>query len=291
LFFRYLAARLRHRDPAAARYLRQGLGIEERARKLRRFWASHLERTKAAQKRWIDESDGGIDLAVLGAGRLIDFANDALAPRFQRLLMIDADPSSASHWRGLGIEVEPRIGDLTGCSHRWQQELNRFHGGWPEHLEHVRQIVQPTDHAMSFSADAVLSLNVMSQLPIAWQDCVEDHLARRFGARHVRSREEEWLAAAEPGARWMVEQHVAALAASNAGSILLITDVEYTDYHDGGQRAEVSPALYGVDPATALPGYILRWQDSWQWDISPIGIESPACGTLHRVAAFALDRT
>ena len=306
MFFRYLAARLRHRDPAVRRYLRQGLGIAERERKLRRFWTPHLERSKAVQRRWIEDF-AGIDLAVLGAGRLFDFASDALPRHFQRFLMIDADPSCADAWSALsGIEIEPRIGDVTGCLERWQQELNRFHGDWAAALAHIRQISQPTDRPMPFAADAVLSLNLMSQLPIGWQDCAEDFLGRRFGARNAGQQESEWLAAVEPGAKWIVEQHLAALANSHARTILLMTDAEYAEYHggpnsvrwsdgvwgaDAGLRLDVTPALYGIDPVAAMQeNYALRWQDSWLWDISPIGVESPTCGTAHRVAAFVFDR-
>ena len=302
LFFRYLAARLRHRDPAAGRFLRQGLGIEKRARRLRKFWEPHLERSKAAQRRWIAEV-AGVDLAVLGAGRLLDFAADTLPSRFQRALLIDADPSCADHWGGLACQVEPRIGDLTGCVQRWQRELDRFQGGWAETLKQVRQMPKPGDRAIPLAADAVLSLNVLSQLPIGWQDRVEDHLERRFGARMTKAKEEEWLAAVEPGGRWIVEQHLTALAASNARSLLLITDVEYAEYRGGansvrwengvwaagqGLRVDVSPALYGVD--LAIAGYALRWEESWLWDISPIGAESPVYGSVHRVAALAFDR-
>lgn len=304
MFFRYLAARLRHRDPAAARYLRQGLGIAEREKKLRKYWEPHLERTKAAQRRWA-ENLSGIDLAVLGAGRLFDLAADALPARFQRLLLFDADPSCEQHWSALnGVEVEPHIGDLTGCIQRWQQDLDRFHGGWEESLAHIAGIVQPGDHANPFSADAVLSLNLMSQLPIAWQDCVEDYLGRKFGERNVESKESEWLLAVEAGAKWIVEQHLAGLAASEARSILLISDLEYAEYRGGpnsvrwnegvwdagaGLRVDVTPALYGLDPIALLPNYTLRWQESWLWDISPIGVESATCGTTHRVAAMAFD--
>ena len=301
LFFRYLAARLRHRDPAAGRFLRQGLGIEKRARRLRKFWEPHLERSKAAQRRWIAEV-AGVDLAVLGAGRLFDFAADTLPTRFERALLIDADPSCADHWGGLACQVEPRIGDLTGCAERWQRELDGLHGGWAETLEQIRQTPKPGDRAMPLAADAVLSLNVLSQLPIGWQDRVEDHLERRFGARAIKVKEDEWLAAVEPGGRWIVEQHLAALAASNARSILLITDVEYVEYRGGansvrwesgvwsageGLRVDVSPALYGVE--LAIAGYTQRWEESWLWDISPIGAESREYGAMHRVAARAFD--
>jgi hypothetical protein len=279
---------MRYRDPALAPYLRGGFAIEKRARRLRRFWEPHLERSKAAQRRWV-EGVHGIDLAVLGAGRLFDFAREEMEGRFRRFLLIDADPSCAAHWSGMRVEVEPRIADLTGCADRWRREMEAYRGGWPETLDYVRQIVKPTDAPVAFAADAVLSLNLLSQLPIGWQDRVEDNLVRRFGSRHTKSREREWLDAVEPGAKWIVEQHLAALNASSARSILLITDVEYSDSHGNG-TTEISPALYGVDPAAALGRYRLRWQESWQWDISPAGTESPTCGTAHRVAAFAFDR-
>ena len=288
MLLRYLAARLRYRDPASARFLRGGLAIEARARRLRKHWTPHQERSKAAQRRWAEETSG-IDLAVLGPGRLYDFAGDALPARFRRLLMVDADPSSVPYWRELGVEVEPRVADLTGHSERWRAALARYRGGWPQTLDYIRSIVKPGDEPHAFAADAVLSLNVLSQLPIGWQDCVEEYLVRRFGARHVKANEREWLDAVEPGAELIVRQHLHALAASGARSILLITDVEYADSHGDG-TTELSPALYGVDPAQELAGYTLRWQDSWRWDISPAGAESPECGTAHHVTAFAFAR-
>jgi hypothetical protein len=307
LLFRYLAARLRHRDPAARRYLHDGLSIEERAARLAGHWAPHQERSRAAQSRWLgDPAAGGIDLAVLGAGRLLDFAAGPCASRFRRWLLIDADPSCATHWRAFdNVEVEARIGDLTGCMDRWSRELTGCRGDWNETLQFVREIAAiPFAPVMAFAADAVLSLNVLSQLPIGWQDVVEEHLERRFGSPRTKENEEEWLAAVEPGGRRIVEQHLEALAASSARSILLIADVEYAEYRggansvrwrdgtwgaDAGLSVHVSPALYGVAPEIA--GYTVRWRDSWLWDISPIGAENHAYGSVHRVEALAFDRS
>lgn len=246
---------------------------------------------------------GGIDLAVLGAGRLADFDRAAFESCFRRWLLVDADPSCQAYWLGLGVpEVDGRIGDLTGVMDSWLARLAHLRGDWPETLAGVRAIAASGGQPMAFAADAVLSLNVLSQLPIAWQDAVEAHLKRRFGSRKTRECEEEWLASVDPGGSWIVSQHFDAIARSNARTILLLTDLEYAEYRGGpaptwekgawraepGARVDVFPALYGVTPAVS--GYRLEWQDTWLWHISPIDRESREYGTVHRVGAFAFVR-
>lgn len=290
--------------PAGGRFLRSGLSLDARGRELRDAWAPHLERSKAAQRRWAAMPETrGIDLAVAGAGRLADFDAPVFADSFQRWLLIDADPSSQSYWHGLGVrELEPRIGDLTGVAARWPARLdegNRAAAGWAAALERIRNIAGTGDEPMAFAADAVLSLNVLSQLPLAWQDAAERYLERKFGARTTRANEEEWLAAVDAGGGWIVAQHLAALSRTRARSILLLTDIEYAEYRGGaapeweggewragaGVRVDVFPALYGVE--MAVPGFQLDWHESWLWHISPFGRESREYGTVHRVGAFA----
>lgn len=305
MLFRYLAARLRYgKGAAGGRFLRSGLSLEARGRDLSDSWSPHHDRSKAAQRRWAhqDLAAGMIDLAVPGAGRLADFDSAAFEKRFKRWLLIDADPSSQAYWLGLGVdEVDGRIGDLTGVMDPWLARLAHLRGDWRETLAGVRAIAAPGDRPMAFAADAVLSLNVLSQLPIAWQDGVEAHLRRRFGTRQTQEHEEEWLAAVDAGGSWIVRQHLIALTQTRARSILLLTDLEYAEYRGGpaptwengewragpGLRVDVFPALYGVD--LALSGYRLLWEDSWLWHISPIDRESREYGTMHRVGAFAFS--
>lgn len=304
MLFRYLAARLRYRGhgPAAGRFLRSGLSLAARSRELADAWAPHYDHCRAAQRRW---DATGIDLAILGAGRLADLDASSLAPRFRRALLIDADPASQSHWRRSGFtEIEPRIGDLTGVIASWAARLETSppRATWDATLDRIRAIVDPAaDSPMPFAADAVLSLNVLSQLPIAWQDMVERYLQRRFGRGPTRRREEEWLAAVDAGGAWIVREHLAALARSRARSILLLTDLDYAEYrhtatpptHENGEwqaapgaHVDVFPALYGADPAV-IAGFTLAWRESWLWHISPLGRESREYGTVHRVGAFA----
>lgn len=306
MLFRYLAARLRYRGhgPAAGRFLRSGLSLAARSRELADAWAPHYDQCRAAQRRW---DAAGVDLAILGAGRLADLDAPWLASRFRRALLIDADPASQAHWRRSGFaEIEPRIGDLTGVIAAWSARLDAApRSSWSATLDRIRAIAAPADSPMPFAAGAVLSLNVLSQLPIAWQDVVERHLQRRFGRGPTRRQEEEWLAAVDSGGAWIVREHLAALARSGARSVLLLTDLDYAEYrhtatpptHENGEwqaapgaHVDVFPALYGVDPA-AIAGYTLAWQQSWLWHISPLGRESREYGAVHRVGAFAFTAT
>jgi len=319
VLIRYLAARLRHRDPSVVRYLRMGLGIENRARKQAPFWAEHLDRSRAAQARWTLRASGE-RLTVLGAGRLLDFNRSAIPPRFTNLRLVDADPLCPPIWRSIAKPVEAVCADVSGCLNRWIAELNRIRKPWPETLAAIREHRVPSRAAYRAPTDALLSLNILSQLQIVWQDGVEDFLTERFGRRFVEHQEDEWLDALRPAGQMLVEQHLAAIEDSGPRFVLLITDLEYLDYQgrtfqrghwapppvewsNAGWHAEspvtceVSPALEGVELnedafARWLPSYRLAWRESWLWHIAPLGTEKKTPhGKVHRVGAFALERT
>jgi hypothetical protein len=295
---RYFAARLRYRDDASmASYLRAGLGIEIRARKLAVHWRPHQDRSREAQRRWVGESSGG-RLAVLGAGRLLDFEH-ALAKRFEHLRFVDADPLCQPFWKRQHPWHEPVIADVSGCLSIWASVLPRK-ASWAETLAVIAQQRAPVPTAAWLrDCDAILSLNLLSQIPIAWQERVEAHLHQQFGTGLIKGREEEWLAAVEPGARSLVEAHLAMLDQSGARDVLLITDLAYIDYQ--GQlrysRSRFDPppdirgfeaedALYGIE-YPALSNYQRTDAQEWLWHISPQGLESAGKGSVHRVGSFA----
>jgi hypothetical protein len=319
LLLRYLTARLIHRNlPHVQRYLRMGLGIEARSETLREYWAPHQERTKATQRRW--DASGGL-LTVLGAGRLLDFDAEAMLGRFDRFRLVDADPLCRAVWDSrMTKPFEAVFTDVSGCIDEWAARL-------PRQIERGTSLVETLDLIRGFcdpppayhsQSDAVLSLNLLSQLPVGWQDSVESFLLGRFKKTHVERHEEEWLDAVRCGNRALVEQHLAAFERTGAKSILLITDADYVQYSgraysrrhwspepvrwsedegwsaDEGVQWEVTPALEGVDVEEALhrlaPSYRIDWQDQWMWHISPMAVECRDCGTVHRVKAYALKR-
>jgi len=310
LLFRYLAARWKHPD---SRHIHAGLALERRARALSRYWTDHLSRTRAAQARWGQTAGGGV-LTVLGAGPLLDFNAAALSPAFASFRFVDANPLLVSGWARIHKPVEPVITDITNCIVNWRQTVKQFRGDWPETLNLIREL--PAAPGYSAPSDALLSLNILSQLEIGWQEAVEPLLQKRFGKRFVLEHEQEWLDAIRPPSQVLVERHLAALQASGARQVLLICDIEYVDYTgrqfqrhewatpplrwteegwvaDEGITYEAIPALEGVvlnheNFARWMPSYELEWHESWLWHIAPNGTETAGYGKLHRVGAFAL---
>ena len=301
------------------RYLNMGLGLENRARTLAPFWAEHLNRTRSAQARWA-ESARGEWLTVLGAGRLLDFNRMALLPHFAKLRLVDADPLCPPIWKDVPKLAESVCVDITGCLPDWIETISHARKPWQETLQMIREQRAPVDVAYRAKGDALLSLNILSQLQIVWQEAVEAYLKRRFGKKFVEQNEAEWLEALRPGGQALVEQHLAGVERSEAEHVLLITDLEYLEYQGvpfqrehwapppvewtlaGGWSAEAdlmcqrSPALEGVALneetfAQWLPSYRLLWQDCWLWHIAPQGTEKVPYGTVHRVGAFALERS
>ncbi len=290
---RYLTARLRHRDVPAA-FLRTGLGIEIRARKLATHWRPHQDRSRQAQSRWPAH---GRRLAVLGPGRLLDFEH-SLAQRFEHLRFIDADPLCQPFWKRRHPCHEPVIANVAAtlklpARMSWSETLTAIAAQRAGHV----------DAPWLRNCDAVLSLNLLSQIPIAWQDRVEVHLRRQFGAAFLQAHEEEWLTAVGPGARSLVESHLAMLDQCGSRDVLLITDLAYIEYR--GSRtysrrrwepppdlhgAEAEDALYGLG-TPALPNYVQTEADQWQWHISPQGLERRSSGWVHAVGSFAFRKT
>lgn len=231
---------------------------------------------------------------MLGAGRLLDFEH-SLAQRFEHLRFIDADPLCEPFWKRHHPRHEPVIASVAS-----PLRLPPAGANWAETLREIAaQRATPVDAPWLRDCDAVLSLNLMSQLPIAWQDRVEAHLRRGFGSALVKAHEEEWLAAVEPGARSLLESHLAMLNQSGAHDVLLITDLAYIEYkgrHMYSRRrldpppdlrgAEAEDALYGIGNP-ALADYQRTEADEWHWHISPQGLESRSSGWVHVVGAFA----
>ncbi len=270
-----------------------GRGIERRATKMAAYWGPHLERSKQAQQRWASASTGR-EVAILGAGRLMDVDLDALGKSHKTLWLIDADPISVTTWRNLQTPVRWDLVDVSGVQKSWTRIMERTTGSWQKFLDAIESLPCPAHCFFLAEADGVISLNLLSQIPVVWQDILEEILNSRFGHDFVAKREQQWLSAFAPKAKWLVEQHLTMLASSRANNILIITDLEYGRYLDLIANAEYFSALYGIDlgcnPTALLPGYTLDWTAGWDWHISPLGLESKKQGTVHKVGALAFKK-
>lgn len=300
----WIASRFRYR-----RFARGGHNLALRYAALTPYWEPHLEATRTAQRGW-DVS--GKRLLVLGAGRLLDFSIE-LASRFQEVMLLDADPACGGKWRELGSKLKGRVAvdydlrELTVKYDPWQMHLaDRLSRAaprvrWQAALGTLAHMIEvPSPHLPH--ADAVLSLNVLSQLPIGWQEIVEELLTESFGKKFVKEHEQEWMEALLPSGRTIVEDHFTAIASTRCRHALVITDTDYTEYRGvpAYSRASYAPppaqgehttwsALCNVELEAMLPGWRRRKVSEWTWHIAPMGLESEPYGTFHNVAAYRFD--
>jgi len=300
----WIAARFRYR-----RFARGGHNIARRYAALQPYWEPHLEASRAVQRGW-DVS--GKRLLVLGPGRLLDFAPE-LAERFQEVFLVDADPTCSAKWRELAAKLKGRVKvdydlrELTLKYDPWQmyfaERLSRIppSSRWAGALETLRHMIDvPTPHLPH--SDAVLSLNVLSQLPIGWQEIVEELLNETFGKKFVKDREQEWVEALLPSGLTLVQDHFAAIGSTRCHHAMVITDTDYTEYRgvpafdratcaappESGEQTTWS-ALCDADLESMLPGWKRQKISEWRWHIAPLGLEAQDHGTFHSVAAYRFD--
>ena len=276
-------------------FLDMGMGILWRSRRLRAYWQEHLDQCLALERVWLQDRNFSKQepskLAVLGAGYLLDLDLALMAEHFSNIVLIDANPLSQRSWEKAqkkfdGIcNIEFCILEITGLLQRWQcslrQALKSLSGSkdkWNSALRLIEELSQScsADHKVyefacghssnlksnhsppvwcSRKFDAVISLNLLSQIPVMWQACVERLLTEHFSACWVRTHEAEWLRAYAANAQVLLKKHFADIAASNAEYVLLLTDVEYAHYNWirplNTRRVEAPPFIWRFSSSKA----------------------------------------
>ncbi len=293
-YCRYWWYRLRY--PEVADYVSMGLGIQARFNRCRLEWAPHLRCSREFVERATREVSGG-EVAVLGAGRLLDIDIDVLTQRFSSVRLYDYDLSTVSWWNKAHSAAYPRVSyhltDLTGSMSTWTQKLRellarcdqRSIGDVSHELMEVLyglRIATPT-----LSADTMISLNLLGQLGVYWSDRVEALVIGNLG----RQQGESVLANAAVQTaightvKILEAGHVALL--QTAATAILITDLEYFFYSPVESWWQAEPALSDGLAANFGESRTFEQRDSWHWHIAPCGREESNYGEIHRVVAYS----
>jgi len=263
-------------------FVRMGKGIEARYARCAPHWEPHL----ACTREFIDAHvQPGGRLAILGAGRLLDVDLKKLLPQFSEVHLFDADPSVVRTWRktaggAFRERVIPRILDVTGSLQSWSAGLSTaIRRG---ELERYLDSLAPQQGAWEGERfDGVISLNLVGQIPLYWQD-------RVLAAVKELSRTEE-RALIESMAR-LQSAHLQALDQYSRSWSIVITDTEYYTYRADHPEWEVEPALHG-NVRSVLESSPQRMKrhggECWLWHLMPQFIESDEEGAIHRVEAAA----
>ncbi|MBK1836093.1 hypothetical protein JHL17_01595 [Azospirillum sp. YIM B02556] len=242
-------------------YLSEMVALGARYRRQSRAWAPHV----AACHRFVDQAmqrtDPGGRALVAGSGLLIEIPLDALAARFDEVVLVDILHSRAVRRRAASLaNVRLVETDVSGALAPLAVALDR---GAP--LPTGFEPPTPQDGPFRFA----VSCNLLSQLPLLPLEAVERH-APGIG-------ETERLAFALR----MVHGHLRWLAAV-AERAALFTDIDASWLH-GGSVTEVEDSTWGL----ALPAPDM----SWLWDIAPAPEQDRRQDLRHSVGGWFDVRT
>lgn len=284
---------LAFRYPTRRDFISMGFGIQARHKRCQKFWAKHLEYSKDFQRRALCNTSAK-SIAVLGAGRLLDLDLQFLCTKFEKVVLYDADPGVLCVWRKAKKtfkNLDFKIVDLCCCLDLWTRNLSNFaaNSNNPEGLiNFLDQLEAPP--LFRLPEEVVLSLNLLSQIPIYWRDRVQSILLKSWGldTNDRGNYELELQLALERSMGKLQTAHVSGLLQSGYQQLLIIYDAEFLYYKKGQCLWQSEKSIFCDDLFAGVGGDNKRTQDSWLWHIVPQGQESPEFGCIHRVEASEL---
>jgi hypothetical protein len=180
-------------------YVQSGMGILERYRKSAPYWAAHLENNRKgllnAAKRLGPERGG--TLMVLGAGRLLDVPWEQIFPRFERVVLADADycivPFVERVMAASRVKDIPKplfeIGDLTASvvdTAAWAEHAINMARSAPAAADDLAKGFQSAGTPQAPWARAyadvrmIVSTNLLSQLGYYPRRHIQSYFKKRF---------------------------------------------------------------------------------------------------------------
>jgi hypothetical protein len=135
----------------------------------------------------------------------------------------------------------------------------------------------------------VVSLNILSQIPIYWRERALKLLKKV--APHLVGADDALSSVVEAElsrhAALLQHEHLQQITSLGRRLIVVISDVEFYYYQRHEAQWQVEPALYGID-LPSIPGQV-RLARSWLWHIAPQGVEQDDYGVIHKVQGFAIS--
>jgi hypothetical protein len=248
-----LLYRLTRAEPwADALGYREGVvRLWSRAGRCARAWKPHLERSRAEILAGAEACARRRTALILGSGVLADVPLRDLAQLFEGVVLVDIVHLPMIRWRAKRLgNVACETVDLSGVAASLARSAQK---PWP---------VPGSRHGLDDPAvDFVVSLNLVSQLPLAPCEHVETRLGLPEGA-------------ADAFGRQIVEAHLAHLAAFDA-RVLVLGDRTRLFTDRTGKVFDSDDPLYGA----ALPPI----DAEWDWDVAPLGEQARDYAIRNRV--------
>jgi|GEM_PF-1084156 len=286
--------------PASSDFIDMGLGISARHARCRSYWRGHLDNSKnfqiAAVKELCVSADWGGRITVLGSGRLFDVPLKQLLSLSSRVSLYDGDPGAIVQTRIAYLRYLKKLSvncvEITGVLQSWSEQLVAFlrHNKSEKNLTLLSEFLDRLSiqkGVLLNSSDLMISLNLLSQIPLYWRDRVFLLILKYWGIELDHDSCENPLKLALENSMCLLQQdHLRLLSESKSKRIVLITDTHFNYYQQDRSHWLVHDALY-LDPEVELAqSYTLSRSSSWLWHIAPQGIEQQEYGVIHTVKAM-----
>jgi hypothetical protein len=249
-------------------YLSSGVGLLERYRRSSGFWEPHLARNRIAmlEAAGLLKERGGT-LLILGAGRLLDVPWQELFPKFNRVVLSDADAAMVPYVERLvsthrGEKIAPPVFEIGDCSNSLVDLA-----AWAEHTiqrassvsQGVKSLSDGFQRAGAEQAPwartyadlrMVVSTNLLSQLGYFPRTYIQNEFKKRFNEPFTKQNE-----AAEALERYFDRvriRHVLDIASQRSATAYVSGDIAVRVYalknkSEAAQFTKAAPKDAGVE--------------------------------------------
>lgn len=227
-------------------------------------WDEHLRHTRSLVVDYVHRR-ALRSLAIVGSGWLLDVPMEELLPQLESITLIDI-----SHPRQVELRwsTQPKVHfiSLDVTAGAVDRALRSMHGREP--MESLEAALEASPKpALALAVDGVVSLNLLSQLPLRLIDSPSQHYTvaqRQRMAALVQRHHLEWL--------------------SDFPTALLVTDVEESRFPLSPAQAQPSQ----VRPTVFIPLPHLAHGTCWEWVLDAQGVTYSGCRTVLSVVGGEL---
>ncbi len=236
-------------------YLKEMIGLASRQRRCAAAWQGHLNHSRAWIIRAMEICERPGRVVVLGSGLLNDVPLADLSAGFRDVVLVDMlhMPSVVRAARAFpNVRLEER--DVSGFVEPLYRHL----------AEGEARVPLPVPDLCADGADLVVSLNLVSQLPV---------LPAEFAERKNKKLGDDLLGR-------LVSEHLRALAALPC-SVCLISETEHRLCHDGDVLERADPLLGAV-----IPEALKKRSTGWDWHYAPHPERHPDYDLVYGVEGY-----
>ena len=217
-------------------YLKESIAMSARAKRCQNQWGVHYQYCQNAILESVNRSVQRRTILIFGAGTLKDIPLEELAGLFQRVILVDLVFLSTAY------QQVAKFNNVELVEHDVTESLSWISQG--------QVFVQnPTQWLDDESIDLVVSLNIVTQLPL---------IPVRWLMTEFQFREEE----VDIIGKQLIFAHLNYLR-QFSGEVCLIADREDVEFDRAGKEVDRFDPWWDVEaPNTAY---------TWQWEVVPLG--------------------